>query len=193
MTQEMTKEVKSLILISFPIQGLLHLVYKLHLHLSLEEYDSFSKNTRMFSRTCQYALQAVLYISLHGKEGSAVKSQEIADSQNIPPHFLGKILQTLVKYNVLKSIKGPTGGFILNEGQEKLTMLEIVRIIDGFDIFDQCGIGLKACSDENPCPIHNDYKVVKNKIRQLLSRKTITTLCKDVENGKSIVSFVQGT
>jgi len=78
----------------------------------------------------------------------------------------------------------------MNENQDELTMLEIVRIIDGLDIFDQCGIGLKECSDESPCPIHHDYKAVKQKIRTLLNRKTIADLCIDVENGKSIVSFI---
>jgi Rrf2 family protein len=144
----------------------------------------------MFSRSCQYALQAVLYICLHGGRDKAIKVQDISDSQHIPVHFLGKILQILVRHNILDSTKGPNGGFIMNENQDELTMLEIVRIIDGLDIFDQCGIGLKECSDESPCPIHHDYKAVKQKIRTLLNRKTIADLCIDVENGKSIVSFI---
>lgn len=144
----------------------------------------------MFSRSCQYALQAVLYICLHGEVGKAIKVQDISNSQNIPVHFLGKVLQILVKHHILNSIKGPNGGFLMNGNQDELTMLEIVRIIDGLDIFDQCGIGLKACSDESPCPIHHEYKVVKQKIRTLLNRKTIADLCVDVTNGKSIVSFI---
>ena len=145
----------------------------------------------MFSRSCQYALQAVLYICLHEGVGQAVKIKEISESQNIPIHFLGKILQILVKHKVLSSLKGPRGGFVMAENQENLTMLEIVRIIDGLDIFEQCGIGLKVCSDKNPCPIHEDYKSVKKKIKKLLAKKTIRRLCQDVEDGKSIVNFIQ--
>jgi Rrf2 family protein len=128
---------------------------------------------------------------LHEGERKAVKIKEISDSQNIPIHFLGKILQILVKHKVLGSMKGPNGGFVIAKKQENLTLLEIVRIIDGLEIFEQCGIGLKVCSDKNPCPIHNDYKVVKKNIKNLLAKKTIKRLCKDVEKGKSIVSFIQ--
>lgn len=144
----------------------------------------------MFSRSCQYALQSVLYITLHGGENKALKIKDISDSQKIPIHFLGKILQILVKHKILISTKGPTGGFMLKEKGGELTLLEIVRVIDGLDMFDQCGIGLKACSDTQPCPIHNDYKKVKNEIKKLLITKTINELCQDVKKGKSIVSFI---
>ena len=147
----------------------------------------------MFSRSCQYAIQAVLYINLHGEEGQAIKIKDISDSQDIPIHFLGKILQILVKHKILVSLKGPNGGFVLNENHDELTMLEIVRVIDGLDIFERCGIGLKSCSDQNPCPIHHDYKLIKQNIRKLLNEKTISDLCTDVENGKSIVNFIQST
>ncbi|MBW8050876.1 MAG: Rrf2 family transcriptional regulator [Cytophagales bacterium] len=142
----------------------------------------------MFSRSCEYALQAVLYITLHSSN-KAVGLTAIAKSQKIPAHFLSKILQLLVKHKILNSTKGPNGGFNLNVAAKRLTLLEIVKIVDGLDIFDKCGIGLKTCSDKNPCPIHNDFKIVKNKIRQLLSEKTVAELCEDVKNGSAIVNL----
>lgn len=145
----------------------------------------------MFSRSCQYALQAVLYITLHGGNDNAVKIRDIAESQEIPIHFLGKILQLLVKNKVLVSIKGPNGGFAMGIKSEDISLLEIVSIIDGLDIFDQCGIGFKSCSDECPCPVHNEFKDVKSKIKALLESKTISELCEDVKNGKSVVTFAQ--
>ena len=144
----------------------------------------------MFSRSCQYALQAVLYITLHQKKKSNIGLKEISSSQDIPLHFLSKILQSLVKADVLTSIKGPNGGFRLNISPDELKLLEIVRIIDGLSVFERCGIGMKICSDERPCPIHNDYKKVRNKIKEIFSQKTLTELIEDVEEGKSIVSFV---
>ena len=104
-------------------------------------------------------------------------------------HFLSKILQQLVKHKMLTSVKGPRGGFSLNVSPEKLRLIEVVKIIDGLDILERCGIGLKKCSDKTPCPIHFEYKNVKEKIRQLLNEKTLSELCQDVEKGKSIVSY----
>jgi Rrf2 family protein len=143
----------------------------------------------MFSRSCEYALQSILYIALHSKNGNAIGLKEISNSQKIPPHFLSKILQQLVKGKILTSLKGPNGGFALNMDPSKLRLIKVVNIIDGLDIFERCGIGLKKCSDKNPCPIHFECKVVKEKIRLLLSEKSLSELIEDVNQGLSIVSF----
>ena len=143
----------------------------------------------MFSRSCEYALQSILYIALHSEDGKAIGLKRISESQNIPIHFLSKILQQLVKGKILSSIKGPNGGFILSTHPSKLRLIRVVKIIDGLDIFERCGIGLKQCSDKNPCPIHFEMEVVKDKIRLFLTEKTLAELCEDVGNGMSIVSY----
>lgn len=143
----------------------------------------------MFSKSCEYALQSILFIALHSKGGTSIGLKEISESQNIPLHFLSKILQQLVKQGILKSTKGPNGGFSLNVSPKKIRLIRIVEVIDGLNMFDNCGIGLKRCSDHTPCPIHFEYKIVKEKIKQLLSHKTLLELSEDVERGKSIVTY----
>ena len=143
----------------------------------------------MFSKSCQYAFQSVIYIALHSQNGACVGLKVIADHQEIPNHFLSKILQILVRNNILISTKGPNGGFALKKSSNNIRLMEVVEIIDGHGIFDRCGIGLKECSDTNSCPIHFDYKQIKEKIKQLLSEKTLGDLIKDIEMGKSIVSY----
>ena len=142
----------------------------------------------MFSKSCEYALQAVLYISLH-QDSKFVGLPEISKSQNIPRHFLSKILQQLVRVKILKSVKGPNGGFSLKKKPEKVHLMSVVKAIDGSDIFNQCGIGLKKCSDKNPCPIHFKFKVVKEQIEKLLNEKSLAELGEDVLQGHSIVSY----
>jgi Rrf2 family protein len=143
----------------------------------------------MFSKSCQYALQSILYIVLHSKDSQPVGLNEISESQKIPRHFLSKILQQLVRAKVLNSVKGPNGGFSMSKSPDKLNLMTVVKIVDGIEIFDRCGIGLKTCSDKNPCPIHFNYKEVKQKIKDLLSEKTLFELGEDVLKGKSIVSY----
>ena len=143
----------------------------------------------MFSRSCEYALQSILYITLHSKNGRAIGLKQISESQKVPLHFLGKVRQRLVKHKILNSVKGPNGGFTLNVSANRLRLIKVVELIDGLDIFDRCGIGLKKCSDKTPCPIHFDFKVVKEKIRQVLTEKTLSELCEDVSKGLSIVTY----
>jgi Rrf2 family protein len=143
----------------------------------------------MFSTSCHYALQAMLFIALHASKEENIGLQVIAEKQDIPKHFLSKILQILVKHKLLISMKGPKGGFNLNRPADKIKLIEVIEAIDGLDIFNQCGIGFKKCSDAHPCPIHHDYKNVRDQVENLFRNKTLKELTEDVENGDSIVSL----
>ena len=143
----------------------------------------------MFSKSCQYALQAILYIAMFGEAEKPITLKSIASTQDIPIHFLGKIMQILAKNKIVKSTTGPRGGFYLLKSPKKFYLIEIVEAIDGLDIFDQCGIGFKKCSDLSPCPLHEDFKKVKQEIKNLLSSKSVAELCNDVKNGNAVVSF----
>ncbi len=143
----------------------------------------------MFSTSCHYGLQAMLYLALHYSEDENIDLNSIADELHIPKHFLSKILQLLVKHKLLISMKGPTGGFRLNKEPDQIKLIEIIEAIDGLDIFNQCGIGFKKCNDDHPCPIHHEYKGVRDRIQKLFENKTLLDLTDDVKSGDSIVSL----
>lgn len=145
----------------------------------------------MFSASCHYGLQAMFYIALHSTDEKNVDLNEIAVEQNIPKHFLSKILQLLVKHKLLVSMKGPTGGYKLNRPADEICLLEIVEAIDGLDIFDQCGIGFRKCNPDKPCPIHTDYKKIRDKVHQLFEKKTLVTLNEETNNGHSMRGIVK--
>jgi Rrf2 family iron-sulfur cluster assembly transcriptional regulator len=143
----------------------------------------------MFSTSCHYGMQAMLYLALHYSDDENIDLTSIAEECEIPKHFLSKVLQVLVKHKLLVSMKGPTGGFRLSRKPVEITLIEIIDAIDGLDIFNQCGIGFKKCDDSHPCPIHAEYKHVRNRIQNLFENKTLKELCEDVEHGDSIVSL----
>ncbi len=143
----------------------------------------------MFSTSCHYGLQAMIYIALHSTNDKNVDLGQIAEKQEIPKHFLSKILQMLVKKGLLNSMKGPTGGFSLSRPADDITLIEVIDAIDGLDVFTQCGIGFKRCDDDHPCPIHNEYKQVRSNIRELFETKTLLELSEDIKSGDSIVSL----
>ncbi len=83
------------------------------------------------SRSTGYALLAVGYIARHQDAQGVVLSQDIAKQYKIPLEYLLKILQQLVKANVLRSKRGPRGGFSLAKNTKKITMLEVIEAVDG--------------------------------------------------------------
>jgi Rrf2 family protein len=82
------------------------------------------------SRSTGYALLAVGYLMKHKDEG-IVLSQTIAKEYGIPLEYLLKILQQLVRGNIIRSKRGPRGGFSLTNNSNKITMLQIVEAVDG--------------------------------------------------------------
>ena len=82
------------------------------------------------SRSTGYALLAVGYLAQHQSEG-IILSQSIAKKYNIPLEYLLKILQQLVRANILRSKRGPRGGFNLARSPKKITLLEVIEAVEG--------------------------------------------------------------
>ncbi|MBS1750570.1 MAG: Rrf2 family transcriptional regulator [Bacteroidetes bacterium] len=137
----------------------------------------------MLSHTCKIAIKAVIYLSGKYETGENAGIKEIAEQINASEHTVGKTLQLLVKQKVINSLKGPSGGFYLNESQQNQPISNIVETIEGKGTFKECGLGLSKCSESHPCPIHNEYKVARDLIEKIFREKKIKELCDPVTNG----------
>ena len=129
----------------------------------------------IFSRSCEYALQAVSFLASQSQK-SFVLARDISGALNIPPHYLGKILQILVKHNILNSKKGKSGGFVINGTPKEIMLNEIIVIMDGPDYLEQCIMGFPGCSNNNPCAVHGEWSKLKMGIINLLRNTSITDL-----------------
>ena len=127
----------------------------------------------IFSKTCEYAIRAVFFISQKTSEGGRVSIKDIAVGIDSPEHFLAKILQDLSKRGLVQSAKGPNGGFFVDENTLRRPLAEIVEAVDGNGIFVGCALGLKECSEKNPCPLHNQFKTIRDEIHSLLRTTNI--------------------
>ena len=116
------------------------------------------------------------------EQQETVGLKKISEELSIPSPFLAKILQSLAKQKLLGSIKGPNGGFSILFDPRKTTLLDIVTAIDGPDVFTQCAIHAATCKcmDEKkaPCPIHNEYSLIRTELHQLFRSKTIWDLAR---------------
>src|SRR5688572_14892457 len=113
----------------------------------------------MLSLTCKTAIKAV--VSLASNSGEKAGMKEIARLIDASEHTVGKILQVLVREEIINSAKGPNGGFYITGKQKNQPILKVIEAIDGREVFDQCGLGLSKCSATHPCPIHDEYKIIR--------------------------------
>ncbi|HMX39581.1 MAG TPA: Rrf2 family transcriptional regulator [Saprospiraceae bacterium] len=142
----------------------------------------------MFSKTFGYALRAVTFIHLHGQEGRKVGVQELAQALEIPQHFLGKVMQDLVRHGIVDSIKGPSGGFYANSRTGDYPLVDILLITDGNLIFNHCALNMRQCSTEHPCPLHRDFAICRDGMLREMAVKTVKTLSQGVAKGETFLA-----
>jgi len=132
----------------------------------------------ILSKTCEYGIRAVVYVALTSK-GKFVSIKEISDNLEISFHFLTKVLQILTQKNILKSYRGPNGGVTLACSADKISLLEIIYTIDGEKIFKDCILGLPGCGDLVPCPLHNQWEIDRELIKNNFAGLTLAQLAKN--------------
>lgn len=139
----------------------------------------------MLSHTCKSAIKSVVYLSSKADVKSKSTIKDIAMHIDVSEHTLGKLLQVLVKKNIICSEKGPSGGFYITKAQLKLPVMSIVEAIDGTETFKECGLGLTKCNNSKPCSIHNQYKVARDLFVDIFNNNKISDLGDSVNKGLS--------
>jgi Rrf2 family protein len=108
------------------------------------------------------------------KTGSSyVSIREIAEESGISFYFLSKVLHTLTREGIMTSHRGPKGGVALARPAEDIMIIEIVEAIDGLSFREQCITGLPRCCDDTPCPLHDDWKRIREEFDRMLSNKSV--------------------
>lgn len=128
----------------------------------------------LFSTATGYALRALAAMP---EDGSYSLAKDLAAHLGLPGPYLAKILQTLAQEGILNSVRGPRGGFKLARSAHKVTVGEVVSVLDGMEAMSGCVMGFINCDGrEKPCPLHHAWCEVKNHLEETLSMVTIRDL-----------------
>jgi Rrf2 family protein len=136
----------------------------------------------MFNKETEYALRGLVYIQMQNLKGNRPGTDEIAREIEAPRFYTAKILQRLVRMGFVMSLKGKGGGFFFDSKKSDITIKELINATEGNDIITGCGFGLKHCSPDNPCPLHNQYAPIREAIDKLVSTETIQSLATKYSN-----------
>lgn len=107
----------------------------------------------MFSQTSEYAIRALSILSRYPLQ-QFVLVGTLAQAADLPHHYLSKILQNLVRMQILESRKGSRGGFRLARDPDQITLYEVVNAIENLGQTRRCLLGQADCNDERACPLH---------------------------------------
>ena len=137
----------------------------------------------ILSRTSQYAIQALIFVATQPR-GVPVLIRTIAEHLDVPPPYLAKIMQSLSRGKLINSFRGRQGGVCLCEDGEKTGLMQILTLIEGPGLTENCVLGLKICSDKTACPMHAQWQPIKTRIVKLLTEQTLGKLAAAVQSGK---------
>lgn len=113
---------------------------------------------------------------------------EIAEAEGMPRPFASKILLELVRAGLLRSTRGPGGGYGLARPAAEINLLQIKEIFDGTRDLDECAVGLARCSDEAPCPLHDFFQPLRRSIRAYLEGTTLEDMAGALERKRVLLA-----
>ncbi|MCX7654976.1 MAG: Rrf2 family transcriptional regulator [Treponemataceae bacterium] len=122
-----------------------------------------------FSDASMLGIHALMYLAQH--RGERVQTKEIANYLGISENHLAKVMQSLVRNQMVYSIKGPSGGFLLAKEPENISLKDIIEIVDGPLQANFCPFS-KACNAEH-CIFGSEITGVSHRLVHLLEERTL--------------------
>lgn len=134
------------------------------------------------SPTCQHALRALIYLASKNTTKPVLVS-EIAEAAKVPKQSLAKILHGLRKKGLVKSTKGPGGGYQLARPGGRMTILEVIEAVDGpVDYSRDCILGLDRCDDDVGCALHEYWSSFRGQYYFTISQMTLETAAASLDH-----------
>jgi len=132
------------------------------------------------SRAGEYAVRAMLHLAAMENKGVS-QIPAISKIWDVPESFLRKILNSLVKAQLVVSMRGAGGGFRLARAASDITLLDIFEAIEGKVYLNQCLVGPGSCQNRAWCPVHDVWREAQRSFTGVLSRKSLADMVSNPE------------
>ncbi len=125
----------------------------------------------------KYAIRALVHLAARSDEELPVSAAAVAESEDIPPYYLAKVMHDLARAGLLRSVRGRGGGFALKNSADTIGVLEILAPVENVRrLTTECVLGLDQCNDEVPCCLHDNWKNFREMLLSNLSELTLADL-----------------
>lgn len=131
------------------------------------------------SKKADYALLALRHLAVPGPR-ETVSARELAESYDLPPELLAKVLQQLVRGGLLVSVQGIRGGYGLARPAANITVVDVIQAIDGPMTVTACSEQDQSCDQYTKCNIRDPLWKLKDRIVSALEATTVAELAADL-------------
>jgi len=127
----------------------------------------------MLSRTSEYALMAVVYLTRHEEEWP-IPGRQIAEELGIPRKYLSNVLRELVRTGVLEASPGKSGGFRMRRDPKTVRLKEVLAPFESATMSrENCPFGNPVCNDEDPCAGHGRWRHIKEAYHHFIDETSV--------------------
>ena len=137
----------------------------------------------LFSKTQEYALQALVHLAMTPEEFRL--NRDVAEQLEVPGPYLAKVLKRFAQLGYLESAKGRGGGYRIRKRALEAPVREVVTVADGNDPFSGCVLGMPKCTDHAACPLHEKWMPLRAKVEALLEDQTVADLAVKARKGRT--------
>jgi len=135
-----------------------------------------TQSPTMLSKTAEYALRVIAHLAKHSPPHAKVHA--IADATKVPPGYAAKILQDLTRLGLVRSQRGPTGGFVLARDPSEITLLQVINAVDPIQRITSCPLGNRDHAHQL-CRLHRTLDDALASVERRLGDTTLADLgCK---------------
>lgn len=133
----------------------------------------------------RFAVTAMLDLAMH-EDGKPVTLAGISERQAISLSYLEQLFSRLRRNGLVKSVRGPGGGYQLAKAPNEVSVSQIISAVDELIDATQCG-GQENCRDERRCMTHDLWSSLNDKILNYLSGVSLADLVATQGDGKKVV------
>ncbi|HNW74739.1 MAG: Rrf2 family transcriptional regulator [Bacteroidales bacterium] len=127
-----------------------------------------------FSKTTEYAIRVLTTMAI-GEE-KLYTADDLYEKLKIPKRYLRRLLTDLSKAGLIAGTRGRTGGFVFAKDPDKVTLKEIIDLVEGKETLNRCILGFSACVADGHCTMHADWIQAKVQMEELLTTTTLGSL-----------------
>jgi Rrf2 family protein len=143
----------------------------------------------IYTDSGKYAIRALTYMAAREDQDSPASAADVAEAENIPPYYLAKVLQDLARADLLNSVRGRGGGFLLKRAPEEIKVLEILEAVENIRrLTTECVLGLDECSDEASCPLHDTWTLFRNNLIDSFTELTLADMVAELKKKRHAIS-----
>jgi Rrf2 family protein len=133
---------------------------------------------KIYSKSCEHLLRIFSQIPQKTSD-QAFLAKTICRKAKVSESSARKGLQLLVSKGILKAVSGPGGGYQFFVHPKKIPLLDVIEALDGKESYLKCVMGMPQCDQNNPCPMHDTWKDLRQRLSKEFKTTSVFDLMKD--------------